>query len=535
MATTDQSLSRGRCTALATLAARYRLERSGSVGLLFALMFMLVMMIAGVAIDYGRTELEWQRIQHAADSAALAASHRLGTADQDETGVAVAERFFSANTGGRNYQKQIVLDADRGEVRVVAAGSVGTSLLNAVGVRNMSIRASSRVVKGDGTVEVALVLDNSGSMAGQPIADLIAAAKSLSGVVMSGADNSDRASVAIVPFSGAVNVGAGNRDADWIDASGASPLNGANFASNVPRLEMFDRIGSTWRGCVEARSGSLDVTDAPADSSAPATLFLPMFAPDEPDSNNSGGASYANSYIADDGGACTPQPVVCVTYDRRGRCTKSQKSPLPPAEAQSRICKYEGAVVPLGDSGPNYMCDSEAILPLSSNLSEIESTLSAMTAKGSTNIAEGVMWGWRVLSPGLPFAEGRTYDSPKNDKIMVVMTDGANTYSASSNHNKSWYAAHGYGASGRLGTTFSSSAYVSRMNQKTTTACANAKAAGVKIYTIAFRLESDPTTLALLQSCASEASMAFRAADGAALVTVFEHIGGQISKLRVAG
>ncbi len=504
---------------------------------MFAVTFMMVLLITAVAIDYGRTELESQRIQNAADAAALAASHRLGTTDQDETGIAVAQRFFNANTGGRNHEalQQIILDADSGEVRVVASGSVGTSFLNAIGVRSLAIRASSRVVKGDGTVEVALVLDNSGSMAGQPIADLISAAKSLSGVVMSGSDNSERVKIGIIPFSGAVNVGSQYRDSDWIDASGASPLNGANFASNVPRLEMFNRVGVSWRGCVEARGGSLDVTDTPADPSDPATLFVPMFAPDEPDSNNDGGSNYANNYIADDGGACTPQPVVCVTYDRRGRCTKSQKSPLPPAEAQSRICKYDGAVVSQTDAGPNYMCDSQSILPLNSDLGEIESTLSAMTAKGSTNIAEGVMWGWRVLSPGEPFAEGRSYDTPKNEKIMVVMTDGANTYSAYSNHNKSWYAAHGYGSSGRLGTTYSSSAYVSRMNQKTTAACTSAKAAGVKIYTIAFRLESDPTTLALLQSCASEASMAFRAADGASLITVFEQIGGQISKLRVAG
>ncbi|MEZ5818972.1 MAG: hypothetical protein R3D44_18030, partial [Hyphomicrobiaceae bacterium] len=298
---------------------------------------------------------------------------------------------------------------------------------------------------------------------------------------------------------------------------------------------MFDRLGTPWRGCVEARSAGLDVTDDAADPSAPATLFVPMFAPDEPDSINAGGNSYPNNYIADDGGTCTPQPIVCLSYDRRGRCTKSQKQPIPAAEAQSRICKYEGALVSMGDPGPNYMCDSEPILPLSSDADQIESKLSSLVAKGSTNIAEGVMWGWRVLSPGEPFAEGRAYGEAKNEKIMVVMTDGANTYSSYSNHNKSWYAAHGYGASGRLGTSYSSSAYVSKMNQKTTTACANAKAAGVKIYTIAFRLESDPTTLSLLEGCASQATMAFRAGDGASLIAVFERIGAEISKLRVAG
>ena len=239
--------------------------------------------------------------------------------------------------------------------------------------------------------------------------------------------------------------------------------------------------------------------------------------------------------IADDGGACTRQPTVCVSYDRRGRCTKSQKTPLPAAEAQSRICKYEGAVVPNGTAGPNYMCDSEPILPLTANADVVDSKLATMIAKGSTNIAEGVMWGWRTLSPGEPFSEGRPSDTRGNEKVVVLMTDGANTYSTYSNHNKSWYAAHGYGAAGRLGTTHTSSAYVTRMNQKTSTACANAKAAGIKIYTIAFRLENDATTLSLLQGCASEASMAFRASDGAALIAAFERIGTEISKLRVAG
>ncbi|MEZ5817471.1 MAG: pilus assembly protein TadG-related protein, partial [Hyphomicrobiaceae bacterium] len=330
--------------ATTSLFARLCRDRSGTVGMLFGIMFMMVMMITAIAIDYGRTEMEWQRIQRAADAAALAASHRLGTLDQDVSGVEVAERFFRANTDDRTYEAltKIELDAVNGEVNVVARGNVGTSLLNAARIRNMGIQASSRVVKGDGTVEVALVLDNSGSMGGQPIADLKTAAKSLSNVLFTGADHSERVKIGVVPFSGAVNVGSGYRDADWIDGSGASPLNGANFSSNVPRLQMFDRLGTPWRGCVEARSAGLDVTDDAADPSAPATLFVPMFAPDEPDSINAGGNSYPNNYIADDGGACTPQPIVCLSYDRRGRCTKSQKQPIPAAEAQSRICKYEG-------------------------------------------------------------------------------------------------------------------------------------------------------------------------------------------------
>lgn len=512
-------------------------DERGTVAPLFALMCSTVLLVVAIAIDYGRTELEQQRVQRASDAAALAASHRLGMDDQDESGPQTAQAFFAANTGYRQGEvlESVVLDAARGEVTVNAGGSVGTSLLNAFGIRTMDFKAASRVVKGDGTIEVAMVLDNSGSMAGQPIADLITASQNLTNVVFTGAENSDRVKVAVVPFSGAVNVGPAYREAYWIDAAGASPLNGANFSTNLPRLQLYDQMGVAWRGCVEARPAPHDVTDTAPVAGSPETLFVPWFAPDEPDDNNDGGASYSNSYLVDDGGTCTPQPQTCTSYNRRGACTRWQKTPLAPAEAQARVCKYNGATVPLGEDGPNTMCDTSPLLPLTSTKDEIEAKLATMAAKGSTNIAEGLMWGWRALSPGEPFGDGRPYDTRNNEKVIVLMTDGANTYAASSNHNKSWYAAYGYGWSGRLGTTYSSSAYTTRMNQKTTTACANAKAAGIKIYTVAFRLESDPTSLALLQSCATEASMAFRASDGAALVAAFERIGTEISKLRVAG
>ena len=529
--------SLGMASPSSALARRFLGDTRGSVGALFAIMGSVVLMIVAIAIDFGRTDHERQRVQRAADAAALAASHRLGMDDQDESGPEVARRFFEANTGNRSGEilEAVILDTVKGEVTVNAGGNLGTSLLNALGVRSLEYKAASRVVKGDGTIELALVLDNSGSMAGQPIADLATAAQKLVNVVFTGAENSDRVKVSVVPFSGAVNVGSGYRAAPWIDAGGLSPLNGANFATNVPRFQLFDQLGVAWRGCVEARPSPYDVTDATPSAGQPATLFVPMFAPDEPDSDNDSGSNYSNSYLADDGGSCTPQPQTCVTYNRRGTCTKWQKAPLPPAEAQARLCKYSGATVPLGEDGPNTMCDSQALLTLTTSKDEINSRLATMVAKGTTNIPEGLMWGWRTLSPGEPFGDARSYDTRNNEKVIVLMTDGANTYNAASNHNKSVYAAHGYASSGRLGTTYTSSAYSSKMNQKMTTACTNAKAAGVKIYTVAFRLESDPTTQALLSGCASEASMAFRASDGAALVAAFERIGTEISKLRVAG
>lgn len=73
------------------------------------------------------------------------------------------------------------------------------------------------------------------------------------------------------------------------------------------------------------------------------------------------------------------------------------------------------------------------------------------------------------------------------------------------------------------------------MNGKTRSACTNAKANGVIVYTIAFRLESNTATRALLAECATDSSKAFTASDGAALYNTFQAIGREISQLRVAG
>jgi hypothetical protein len=104
-----------------------------------------------------------------------------------------------------------------------------------------------------------------------------------------------------------------------------------------------------------------------------------------------------------------------------------------------------------------------------------------------------------------------------------------------SNHNKSSYHSFGYAAKGRLGTTFTTNALIAQMNAKTLAACTNAKAAGVKVYTVAFRLDADPSTRAMLASCASSAGEAYAASDGTALVQAFESIAREIAKLRIAG
>lgn len=514
-------------------------NEQGVVAVIFAIVFSVMLMMAAIAVDYGRTGAELIRVQNAVDSGALAASHKLGLPDQDTAGPAKAAAFFAANMAKHpsvGVLEEVKLDAVNGEVTAKAKGTLLTSLLKAAGIHELGFRANSTIRRGRGTVEIALVLDNSGSMAGTYIADLRTAAQNLVDVVFTGFEGAEKVKVGVVPFAGSVNVGPGNINASWMDTTGLSPTHFENFAEPKTRFELFQQMGVGWGGCVEVRQAPHDVTDSLPTEKTPTSLFVPMFNPDEPDSANDSGDSYGNNYLPDYGGSCPAPPPTCLAYKSNGTTCKTWSTPpvLSPKDAQARVCKYTGASIG-SVQGPNYLCDSQPILPLTKDKGAAKALIAGLQAKGGTNILEGLMWGWRVLSPEPPFTEGKPYDDPDNEKFLIVMTDGENWHQARSNHNKSSYHSFGYASNGRLGTTYTTSALVAQMNTKTLAACENAKAAGIKVYTVAFRLDATSPTRAMLATCASGATETYVASDGQALIQAFESIGREIAKLRVAG
>lgn len=225
--------------------------------------------------------------------------------------------------------------------------------------------------------------------------------------------------------------------------------------------------------------------------------------------------------------------------------------------SSAQQCKYgtaanKGTVASISLSsmpgGPNFMCTTSAVTPLTTVKATVTSRITNLQAVGYTNITAGVMWGWRLLSPGIPFTEGRAYDDNENQKILIVMTDGENTYSpymdkdtnpstsstAAGKFTKSLYGAWGYLYKNHFGTTSTSSATVfEKLNARTALACANAKAAGIKVYTVAFQV-TDADTLAMLTACATEPDMAYQSNNNAALLAAFQAIGDDISLLRIA-
>ena len=511
------------------LLRRFGLNRRANVAVTFALAALPLTAMTGMGIDIANATRVRLNLQDATDSAALALARQAPTiADSAITSTATTYIDASYNDPSPFTVTNATLDRNTITATIDASASVPTNFAKLVGVSTIPVTAHS-VAKGL-LLEIAMVLDTSGSMSesagsgGSKISALKTASSTFLDTMFGTSATSQRVSIGIVPFAASVNVGAANATASWMDLNGDSSLATEDFSSSSEsRWDLFNDLKNTdWKGCVISRPSSknYDVTDAAPGSADPDTLFVPWFAPDEPDGDNGSydTGNFNNNYLNDEGGNCSGSNTTKNTTD---------------AIKQARICKYKN-VTPSSGLGPNYLCDSTAITPLTNTRSTLNSAVTALAANGNTNILEGLMWGWRVLSPGAPFTQGKSYTAPNNRKVMILMTDGENNLNGVSNLNHSDYGSYGYVIKGRVGSTSSTNTTLTTaLNTRTAMACANAKAQGILIYTIGFGADLG-SSITLLKNCASDPKYFYQPTSSSDLKPVFLQIAQSINSLRIA-
>jgi Flp pilus assembly protein TadG len=276
-------------------------DRRGSIAPIFAVVLIPMLIAIGAAVDYSRAFRQRVVVQDALDAAALAAAKKIGKSDET-TIKSDAQSYYSVNVGNKVDIVPTMtptVSINTATVTLETTLRVPTYFLGIIGLRQFVYNLSAQATQGLGTLEVAMALDNSGSMAGTKISTLITAASDLTDTLFNlGATSTklDPIKVAVIPFAGSVNVGASNRTSGWMDTTGVNPYHGENFeastgsppvSTNSPAVNVFDLYDSMtvdWGGCVEERPAPYDVQDDAATTSTPSTMFVPMFAPDEPDS-----------------------------------------------------------------------------------------------------------------------------------------------------------------------------------------------------------------------------------------------------------
>ncbi|MGL4729854.1 MAG: TadE/TadG family type IV pilus assembly protein, partial [Bosea sp. (in: a-proteobacteria)] len=217
--------------ATGSVLKRFANEQRGSVAIMFALTLMPVLGMAGAAMDYTSASGARAQMAQASDAAALAAARAPVTTLAERQKI--AEDVFKANMGGKsvNGLKIKVKEIPSG-IRVDADASVVTKFVSIMGFDKINVGVYSEVARGEGYVEVALVLDNTGSMKN----DMDALRKSSANfinTIFAGGAASDSLRVSVVPYVAAVNPGRTNLGMSSVDSSAQSPHHGAIMRNKI--------------------------------------------------------------------------------------------------------------------------------------------------------------------------------------------------------------------------------------------------------------------------------------------------------------
>jgi len=527
---------------------RFGHDRQGAIAVTFALTLLPLMAFTTAAVEYGRMTAQRARLQVAADTVSLALAPSAFNKSETQILAEANAMLQSLNPGAPftavRSPTAPVLNATGTEITLQIEAPFAP-VFNFLQFSREPLVAMATAAIANTTYEIALVIDNSGSMLASAGGDskmksAQIAANRLVDAMMTSERSAARTKISIVPFTLTVKIGSAYRNETWMDRYGESPIHYENFESQTlpngykpTRFDLFTATNVPWAGCVETRPGSWGVNDAPPTSSAPESLFVPMAAPDELDqAPPNTGWSYPNSYLEDD-----PHPQ-CT-----GKLANFSSAEDFAKHQQRKFCKYAvgSPVDTSGGRGPNHSCKGQALTRMTSDTTALHNAIDAMVADGNTNLLEGFVWGWRTLSPNLPFADGRANNAPDNRKIVVLLTDGMNYWDSATNHNTSIYSPMGFYQNARLGTPVPGTREQARaqMDAKTIEACNNAKAApnNVIIYTVGFSVSSDPIDtagLAILRDCATNPAMAYLANDSESIVKVFVEIQRSITGLRLA-
>jgi len=512
-------------------------DERGVSAVAFAISFaVLTPMALGVFDVYQSTE-QRGKLQDALDASALyaAKSNAYTTADINTIGNKALTANLRLVHGATLTNASFVLNG----TEVDATAQVALPAYAPMEYNHQPVTVNSSVQRSIDRLEVALVLDNTGSMAGTKISTLQTQAKILIDKLVTASQQSSDAvplRISLVPFSQSVRVlgtttltGTGYNTAShtgpniptWIDPQGkahaAAGVAFDNFDVQTDRLTMMRNIGQSWAGCIEERMAPYDISEAAPDPLIPASMFVPYFWPDE--AGNKASGSQLNDYLNDVGS---------------GTWKVKQQNHLKYAVGAT---VRAGTLMPGYTYGPNAGCGLQPMMRLTTNTAAIKTAIDGMTAVGDTNIPLGLVWGWHTLSPNAPLADGSPYGTTHLRKVIILMTDGANTLTTRGDNNGSYYEGWGYVWQQMIsvvpGLTSSSTdaARAAAMDARMAQLCTNIKAKDITIYTI--RVEVTSGSSALLQNCATTPADFYDVTNVANLGAAFDAIAGSIANLRI--
>lgn len=496
----------------------FRSNEQGAVFIMAAAGMMALVGAVGAAVDIARTQMVEAKLQAAVDSAGLAAGAALSTSDVTALATKYIQvNFAQGNLGAVLGEVTSTVSANTQIITVHASAEVPMTLVRVFGAATATVSADTEVTRTSKGMELALVLDITGSMwTDNNYLKQREASAALVNILYGNRETVPNLWVSVVPYVTSVNIGSQSRALQW--------LKDGNDASRVARYPASYPVDQPkWKGCVEERESPADVTDHPPLSGTGAAAIATRWNP-----------FYWASSTADNhwlnGSTVSINEAVNYSNDA-GR-------------------------------GPNISC-GDSVLALTASKTTVLNKVSGLHPwrKGGTMSNVGLVWGWRMLSPqwrGLwdaDLVDGQVklpmnYHAPLMQKVIVIETDGANNFfkTASSTPPYSDYTAFlrlntaANGGRADIDTT-SNATGIGLLNTKTTAVCEAIKAQGILIYTVTFGLTNsagDNAIRSIFRNCASKPEYYFDATSNSGgsgnvdLTTAFKTIGDSLANLRIS-
>lgn len=495
-----------------TLRYRFCHNRNGNFAVSFALATTLIFLAAGMAVDYSMSIGTKVRINNALDAASLATGRALSIGEISDTGSEAEDYFkavFAANVGDDTFDAATYtlknFTVDTAAQRVSAEMNVDQSLTFmriGTGQQKQTVASQSATNYGIGSIEVAMVLDVTGSMgtgSGSKLDNLKdAATLGVTELLAANTATDENIRISLVPYDYGVNAGALAKYVypDYDEATSDAPVYDSSFAAGYDVDDFqkpyktncyyvrYDTGPSSFR---YAGFGGTDYRDLLVNASFSRGHGLSLGGDGVlfPVHHRGGGSrTYTcflpDDFLVEDDGTSVDDCATDRKAPKTGGLTSYQYTDENPSKGMiSRDSRLE-----------KNDCPSSALVTLTSNETTLKNAISGLSGGGYTAGQIGLQWAWYTLSPkwaGYISGTGSDPGDMATDddlaKFIILMTDGRfNTAYA--------------------GTNSSSVTSQSTLSKSHTNAlCNNIKASGIKIFTIGYETPGDADTM--LQSCAT--------------------------------
>jgi Flp pilus assembly protein TadG len=360
----------------------FRHATAGNVMLTFALTTLPLVGFVGAAVDYSRGNSAKAAMQQAIDATGLILSRDAQSLSEAALKLKADQLFktlINRPEIGNIVVTPILYTPEESTFRLVvdATGQVDTTFTKIIGKEKLDLSVNTEIKWGVKKLELALGLDNTGSMgSSNKMTELKKALLNIKGqngatadglleTLKKAAKKAGDIKISIIPFDTTVKVGTSYKNDAWLDWTEAFGTCNKTLSSPKTKTRCLAISGGAWTADTNKNNWNGCVIDRNQNNDAADTL---------PDSN------------------------MATKFPATKECTASG------GLAQA---------LPLTDIwGTGYQT--------------LVDKVNSMQPNGNTNVTIGLAWAWHSLTSSVPFPEASD-PKPDVDKVIILLTDGDNT------------------------------------------------------------------------------------------------------------